>query len=77
MTLLHNLAGLHCRENRYPQAEPLLRRSLAIQEKLLGRDHPEVGTNLAEYAEILRRTKREQEAIQIEIGANAILAQAP
>ncbi len=34
----------------YAEAEPLLKRSLAIHEKVLGRDHPGVATRLNNLA---------------------------
>ena len=40
---LNNLAVLYQSQGRYADAEPLLRRSLAICEKALGPDHPECG----------------------------------
>ena len=39
---LNNLAGLYQSMGRYAEAEPLCQRSLAIREKQLGRDHPDV-----------------------------------
>jgi hypothetical protein len=33
---LNNLAGLYVRQGRYADAEPLLKRSLAIKEKIFG-----------------------------------------
>ena len=39
---LNNLGGLYVLQARYPEAEPLYRRSLAIQEKARGPNHPDV-----------------------------------
>ena len=39
---LTNLAGLYYKQGDYAQAEPLLKRSLAIGEKALGPEHPDV-----------------------------------
>ena len=39
---LNNLAELYSIQGRYADAEPLYKRSLAIQEKVLGPDHPDV-----------------------------------
>jgi uncharacterized protein HemY len=39
-------------QGRYAEAEPLLKRSLAIREKVLGPDHPDVGQSLAALAEL-------------------------
>ena len=39
---LNNLAELYRNQGRYAEAEPLYKRSLAIREKALGPDHPDV-----------------------------------
>ncbi len=41
---LNNLALLYDTQGRYADAEPLYKRSLAIREKALGPDHPDVAT---------------------------------
>ena len=41
---LNNLAALYDNQGRYAEAEPLYKRALAIQEKALGPDHPDVAT---------------------------------
>jgi tetratricopeptide (TPR) repeat protein len=51
---LNNLAGLYKDQGKYPQAEPLFRRALAISEKSLGRDHPNVATSLENLAQLYR-----------------------
>jgi TPR repeat protein len=38
---LNNLAALYQAQGHYAQAEPLLKRSLAIRQKALGTDHPD------------------------------------
>jgi hypothetical protein len=43
-TALTTLAGLYYASGKYGEAEPLLKRSLAIAEKALGRDHPDVAS---------------------------------
>ena len=43
-TALNNLAVLYRDQGRYAEAEPLYKRALAIREKALGPDHPDVGT---------------------------------
>ena len=47
---LNNLAGLYDDQGRYADAEPLYKRSLAIREKALGPDHPDVATSLNNLA---------------------------
>ena len=39
---------------RYPDAEPLYKQSLAILEKILGKDHPNIATSLGNLAELYR-----------------------
>ena len=47
---LNNLALLYVNQGRYADAEPLYKRSLAINEKALGPDHPDVATSLNNLA---------------------------
>lgn len=49
-TSLNNLAMIYVRQGRYAEAEPLLKRALAIQEKALGPDHPDVSNSLNNLA---------------------------
>jgi hypothetical protein len=48
--------------NRLEEAEPLMRRALAIDEKSYGPDHPEVAGALNSLANLLKATNRLQEA---------------
>ena len=52
---LHQLA-------RFSEAEPLIRRALAIDEKNLGQDHPVVARDLSNLAQLLQATNRLPEA---------------
>ena len=61
-------------QGRYADAEPLYKRSLAIWEKALGPDHPNVATVLVNYASLLRKTDRVDEAVKLEARAKAIRA---
>ena len=61
-TSLNNLADLYGAMGRYAEAEPLYRRSLAIWEKQLGRDHPDVATSLNNLAALYRDMGRYAEA---------------
>ncbi len=45
-TSLNNLTELYRAQGRHADAEPLLKRSLAIDEKALGPEHPNVATGL-------------------------------
>src|SRR5262249_12667486 len=58
----NNLALLYRRQGRHAEAEPLYRRSLALREKALGPDHPEVGTSLNNLASLYRSQGRYAEA---------------
>ena len=49
-TSLNNLAVLYSDQGRYADAEPLYKRALAIREKALGPDHPDVATSLNNLA---------------------------
>jgi hypothetical protein len=60
--------------NQYAQAEPLYKRSLAIWEKALGPDHPDVATSLNNLAAPYRKTGREKEAKALEDRARVIVA---
>jgi Tetratricopeptide repeat len=53
-TSLNNLALLYYGQGQYAKAEPLYQRSLAIAEKALGPEHPEVATSLNNLAALYR-----------------------
>jgi len=58
---LNNLANLYRFEGRNTDAEPRYKQSLAIREKTLGPDHPEVAQSLGNLADVYVRkavTKR-------------------
>ena len=59
---LNNLAQLLQATNRLAEAEPLMRRALAIDEKSFGPDHPNVATDLNNLALLLQNTNRLAEA---------------
>ncbi len=71
---LNNLAALYEVQGNYAEAEPLYQRSLAIQEKALGPEHPDVATSLENYAALLRQTARIDKAERMEARAKAIRA---
>ena len=48
--------------NRLGEAEPLIRRALAIDEASLGKDHPTVAIDLNNLASLLQATNRLGEA---------------
>ena len=55
---LNNLALLLKDTNRLLEAEPLMRRALAIDEASLGPDHPKVAIVLDNLAQLLQAIKR-------------------
>ncbi len=69
---INNLAALYHVQGRYADAEPLYKRTLAILEKALGPEHPNVATGLENYADLLRKTGRDAEAAKMELRAEAI-----
>jgi len=75
--MLGNLARIYGSEGRYPEAESLLKRSLAILEKTRGAKAPELVGNLESYAGVLRRMSRSADAAEIEARAEAIRAEHP
>src|SRR6266481_115913 len=56
------------------KAEPLYHRALAIWEKALGPEHPDVASCLGNYAGMLRNMGRSEEAEPLEARARAIRA---
>ncbi len=61
-------------QGKYAVAEPLYKRALAIWEKALGPEHPDVATALENYAALLRKAGRGEEAAKLEARAKAIRA---
>ncbi|MFN6353459.1 MAG: tetratricopeptide repeat protein, partial [Cyanobacteriota bacterium] len=61
-TALNNLASLLKTTNRLAEAEPLMRRALAIDEASYGNDHPMVAIRLNNLAQLLQDTNRLEEA---------------
>ncbi len=57
-----DLARLHAGKGRYAEAEPLLRQALAIREKALGPEHPEVAQSLTDLAHLYESQGRHSEA---------------
>ncbi len=63
--LAFQLAKYHRLRAEYAEAEPLLKRSLEINEKIKGDDHPDVGSILNNLAELLRSQARYDEALPL------------
>ena len=70
--VLDTLASLYRDQDRYGEAEPLYQRALAIDEKALGPDHPTVAEDLENYAALLRKMSRLDEALALEVRARSI-----
>ena len=61
-TALNNLSQLLVETNRLAEAEPPMRRALAIDEKSFGPEHPNVARDLGNLALLLQDTNRLAEA---------------
>jgi tetratricopeptide (TPR) repeat protein len=59
---LNNLAGLYHARGRYADAEPFYQRALAIRERVLGPDHPDVALSLNNLAVLYDAQGRYAEA---------------
>jgi tetratricopeptide (TPR) repeat protein len=68
----YNLALLEEDQNRFLQAEGMYKQSLKIYEKALGPDSPRVVLVLNDYAGLLRKLNRNDEALAMERRARAI-----
>ncbi len=71
---LNSLAVLYDNQGQYAKAQPFYQRALAIQEKALGADHPNVATSLENFASLLRAFGRPEEAEPLEARAKVIRA---
>jgi len=71
--LYNELGTLNYAKARHAEAEPLVRRALAISEKSYGPEHPDVARDLNNLAELLRITNRPAEAEPLIRRALAIL----
>ncbi len=71
---LNNLAVLYKAQGRYTEAEALYHRSLAIREKALGPEHPDVATGTENYARLLWEVSRIDEGDKTDARAKAIRA---
>jgi tetratricopeptide (TPR) repeat protein len=73
-TSLNNLALLYRKQGRYAKAKSLHERALAIWEKALGSEHPQMAIFLENYASLLRNMGRPEEGVPLESRARAIRA---
>ncbi len=63
---MNNLATLYYAQGQYVQAESLLKRALAIDEKALDPNHPDVARDRNNLAALYRARKRGKEAETLE-----------
>ena len=73
---LNNLANLYTFEGRNRDAEPLYKLSLALREKILGPDHPDVAMSLGDIANVYNDEGRYAEAEPLDQRALAIYKKA-
>jgi tetratricopeptide (TPR) repeat protein len=72
---LQRLALLYAEQNRYPEAEPISKRALAVLEKEFGQNNPVRTLPILEnYANVLRKLGRLEEAQTLETRAQEIRA---
>ena len=64
-TLYHNLGGIEHARGRYAAAEPPARKSVALREAVLGRDHVAVAADVAALAAIVEGRGRLVEAARL------------
>jgi tetratricopeptide (TPR) repeat protein len=70
---LVRLALLRKEQKRLDEAHLLFEEALEIDRNSLGKEHPYYGQHLIEYAALLRKMKRNQEAEVVERQARSIL----
>ena len=70
---LENLALLRRIEGRFEAAESLYTRALAVEEKVFGREHPEVATTLMSLAALYRARADAERAVETYRRALALL----
>jgi tetratricopeptide (TPR) repeat protein len=69
---LINLGYLYQRQGRYAEAEPLIQRSMAIWQKALGPEHPQLALSFHSLAELYREQLRYGEAELLHMRALSI-----
>jgi hypothetical protein len=62
---LNNLATLYEKQDRHADSGPLFKRSLAIREKVLGRDHRDAATSLNNLASLYQAEGRTSDALPL------------
>jgi hypothetical protein len=74
--ILHKLALVYSREERYAESASAHAEALAIRERSLGTNHPSVARWEMDYAAVLRKLHRKKEAGELEERAQVVLASA-
>jgi len=69
---LDDEARLYHKQGKYAEAEPVYQRSLAIREKTLGAEHPDVATSLENLADVYQAQGKYAEAEPLLRKARAI-----
>jgi tetratricopeptide (TPR) repeat protein len=59
---LTSLAGLQFQQGIFDKAEPLLAKALVLREKELGADNPELADSLRDFAKLLKKLGKPEEA---------------
>ena len=70
-TTLYGLARLYADQQKYAEAEPLLKQAVAIQEKAIS-EHPDFADTLDAYADVLSKTDRNAAADEMRNRARQI-----
>ena len=73
---LWGLANIHKARRNYAEAESMFKRALAIFDHSLGPQYPGLGAWLTDYADLLRKMKRDDDAAKLEARAAEIRAAA-
>jgi tetratricopeptide (TPR) repeat protein len=74
---LGNLAGVYYQQEKFTQCGSALERCLRLKERALGGEHPELAETLKDYAKLLRRTGRAEEAELVSAQARVIIEKPP
>jgi tetratricopeptide (TPR) repeat protein len=63
---LNNLGWLYHQRGNYSRAESMYSRAIQIWERSLGPEHSNVAACLENYADLMRKTDREIDAVALE-----------
>lgn len=71
---LKNLARLYYFQSKFTVSKPLFEAAITIRKSLFGPRHPKVAEALTQYAKLLRKMKRIEEAQNIDQEVHSIRA---